>query len=757
MKYMNRLSAIAIALLVVPAGALAQGATNSKGERPNIIVIMTDDMGYSDLGSFGGEIETPNLDKLAHDGVRFTQFYNTARCCPSRAALLTGNYSHQAGVGHMLRRTGHPGYSDHLSTDTVTMGEVLQQAGYNTYAVGKWHVARSINKNGPKDHWPLQRGFEKYYGIITGASSFFDPATLCRGNQYITVANDPEYKPENYYFTDAIADNAIKYIDEHKAESPENPFFMYVAFTAAHWPMHAPEDEIAHQKGRYNQGYDPVRKARYEKMKKLGIIDENVKLTETVGDWEKMEDKEWEARTMEVYAAMVHRMDKGVGRIVEKLRAEGKLDNTLIMFMQDNGGCAETIGRDENKETIADMKPLGPNDLQKQIWPPMQTRDGKLVRTGPGVMAGGPDTYLSYGEGWANVSNTPFTLYKHWSHEGGISTPLILNWKNGVATQKVNQLVREPGHLIDVMATVIDAAGTSYPASYKGNKIAPLAGKSLLPLVQDKAFDRGEPIFFEHESNRAVRDGKWKLVTKGTGPWELYDMDADRSETRNLSAEQPERVKEMSAQWDEWAKKNDVLPLGGWQDSREKDQPDQTTEEADKSAIFRLKAGAVLAGAQRPDVAGRELRINAKISEWADNGVIVSQGGTGMGYSLYAKDGKPVFALRLEGKLYSAQLPDTLKGGEAANLNARLMRDGTLVLRANKTKPARASAPGLLPSVPVDELVVGSDTKGLVGEYGADFKFAGKIDEVVIRTVEPGEASQTGKAKAKPKKKAKRK
>lgn len=565
---------------VVPFLLLAFCQTAIAAERPNIIVIMCDDVGFSDIGCYGGEIPTPNLDKLAANGVRFTQFYNNARCCPTRASLLTGLYPHQAGVGHMLHGNQFPGYSDKLSTDSVTMAEVMKSAGYRTYMSGKWHVARAIAPTGPKDTWPLQRGFEKYYGIITGAANYYDPATLCRGNDFVTVENDPEYKPEKYYLTDAITDNSIKFLQEHTKESPGKPFFMYVAYTAAHWPMQAPDDEIAMQKGKYDAGYDAIRKARFERMKELGLVDKNLQWSPTVGDWSKVKDKRWEARNMETYAAMLHRMDTGIGRIVDQLKADGRLENTMIMFLQDNGGCAESGWRDQPTTYPANLKPMKPDQFQKAIWPPMQTRDGRPVRTGPDVLAGPADSYLSYGENWANVSNTPFRMYKHWVHEGGISTPLIVHWPAGVATGLKNKFVWEPSHLIDIMATVIDAGETTYPSTFNGNKIAPLAGVSLLPLVQEKPFKRGEPIFWEHESNRAVRDGRWKIVTKGPGPWELYDIEADRAEMNNLADRHPEMVKKMADQWQRWAEQNDVLPLGAWEITMKQDQKPKSARKA---------------------------------------------------------------------------------------------------------------------------------------------------------------------------------
>ncbi len=534
-------------------------------ERPNILLIMSDDMGFSDLGCYGGEIQTPNLDSLAQNGVRFTQFYNMGRCCPTRASLLTGVYPHQAGVGHMMKDTGHPGYRGNLNRDSATIAEVLRADGYGTYMLGKWHLARALNPKGDISNWPMQRGFDHYYGTINGGGSFYDPTTLCRGNTYITPENDPKYEPKTFYYTDALSDNAVQFLQQHSREASDKPFFMYVSYTAAHWPMHALEKDIAKYKGKFDGGYEPARKARVEKLKKLGILDPKWTVTPTVGDWKAVELKEWEARCMEVYAAMVDNMDQGIGRIIAQLKRDGKFENTLVLFLQDNGGCAEMMGRTEPKDQpTTKPKPMGPNDLQPKIWPPMQTRDGRWVRRGPGVMPGPADTYMGYGEGWANVSNTPFREYKHWVHEGGISTPLIAHWPAGISGKRNGKLEGQPAHLIDIMATCVDISGADYPKQFNGQQIHPMEGVSLKAALNGKSLKRKNPIFWEHEGNRAVRDGKWKIVAKEDQSWELYDMDKDRTEMNNLAEKNPAKLRELAAKWDAWAARANVLPLGQW-------------------------------------------------------------------------------------------------------------------------------------------------------------------------------------------------
>jgi len=537
----------------------------AESQRPNIVLIMSDDMGFSDLGCYGSEIQTPNLDALAHNGIRFTQFYNAARCCPTRASLLTGLYAHQAGVGHMTNDRGHDGYRGQLNRQCVTIAEVLRTSGYRTYMCGKWHVCRDIKPDGDKSGWPVQRGFEKFYGTITGGGSFYDPTTLCRQNTYITPENDSEYGPAQFYYTDAISDNAVHFLQQHGAESPDKPFFLYVAYTAAHWPMHALEKDIAKYRGKYDAGFEPVRRARFAQMKQLGLIDAKAELSPADEHWNETEHQAWNARCMEVYAAMIDCMDQGIGRIVSQLKQDGRFENTLIFFLQDNGGCAEQMGRKTNApESPKPLKPFGPDDLQPQIWPPMQTRDGCWVRTGPDVMPGPPDSFIAYGRGWANVSNTPFREYKHWVHEGGISTPLIIHWPAGTARKRRGKPERQPGYLPDIMATCVDVAGAVYPTEFGSEKIKPMEGISLRPAVAGKTLKRTQPFCWEHEGNRAIRAGRWKLVAKAKQPWELYDMEKDRSELHDLAASNPKRVTELSAKWDAWAARSNVrMETGG--------------------------------------------------------------------------------------------------------------------------------------------------------------------------------------------------
>lgn len=561
---MTRLYRIALSLLFCVVGATVWAAP-----KPNIIVIMSDDMGYSDVGCYGGEISTPNLDALAANGLRFTQFYNTARCCPTRATLLTGLYAHQAGIGHMMddhSANAGAAYTGELSDRAVTFAEALRGTGYSTCMTGKWHVTKMTKPQTDSDkfNWPLQRGFDRFYGTIHGGGSFFDPTSLVRDNDLVSPFADPQYKPPaEYYYTDAISDHAVRFVTDHRRAHPQQPFLMYVAYTAAHWPMHAKEADIAKYRGKYDGGYDAIRSARLAKMKQLGLLDPRWQLTPQAGDWSRVKNKPWETRCMEVYAAMVDCMDQGIGRLVSALKDNGQLDNTVILYLQDNGGCAETMGRLGPNKERADkptLPPMAASELQPDMIP-KQTRDGFPVRQGNGVMPGGADTFIGYGQAWANVSNTPFREYKHWEHEGGISTPLIAHWPAGMKDVKKGGFVREPAHLIDVMATCVDLAGASYPDKRGNESIQPLQGRSLAPVFSGKAIsEKPRPLFWEHEGNRALRLGDWKLVSKHNQPWELYDMAADRTEMHDVATDQPERVKAMAAQWEAWAKSVGVAP-----------------------------------------------------------------------------------------------------------------------------------------------------------------------------------------------------
>lgn len=529
---------------------LSSLAAEIQPTRPNIVLILADDLGFSDLGCYGSEISTPNLDRLAADGLRMTQFYTTPRCCPTRAALLTGLYPQQAGIGNMMEDRGLPGYRGELNHQCLTLAEVLRRADYRTAMAGKWHVChihfdgkKQLNYESDepfwenKDNWPLQRGFEEYFGTIHGVNSYFDPFSLVRGNTPIRAEGT------NFYYTDAITEQAVADIERYAGGG--KPFFLYVAYTAPHWPLQAPEADIAKYRPRYLAGWDVIRANRHQRQIEKGIVDPKWPLTprdSRVSAWNDIRDKEWEANRMATYAAMVERLDQGVGQILDRLKAQGVDQHTLVIFLSDNGACAEAV------------EP-GWYDI------PSRTRDGRTIKVGNGnhsVLAGPVDVWQSYGVPWANVSDTPFVLYKHFTHEGGIATPFIARWP--AAIKNAGGVSRQLGHVTDLMATFVELAGAIHPAPRDGRTLQPLEGESLLPLFLGQTHERKAPIFWEHEGNRAVRLGQWKLVARHRQSWELYDVAADRTELTNLASSQPEKVKELSALYEAWAKRCNVVP-----------------------------------------------------------------------------------------------------------------------------------------------------------------------------------------------------
>ena len=529
---------------------LSSLAAEIQPARPNIVLILADDLGFSDLGCYGSEISTPNLDRLAADGLRMTQFYTTPRCCPTRAALLTGLYPQQAGIGNMMEDRGLPGYRGELNHQCLTLAEVLRRADYRTAMAGKWHVChihfdgkKQLNYESDepfwenKDNWPMQRGFEEYFGTIHGVNSYFDPFSLVRGNTPIRA------KGTNFYYTDALTEQAVADIDRYAGGG--KPFFLYVAYTAPHWPLQAPEADIAKYRQRYLAGWDVIRANRHQRQIEKGIVDPKWPLTprdSRVSAWSEIRDKEWEANRMATYAAMVERLDQGVGQILDRLKAKGVDQHTLVIFLSDNGACAEVV------------EP-GWYDI------PSRTRDGRTIKVGNGnhsVFAGPVVVWQSYGVPWANVSDTPFVLYKHFTHEGGIATPFIARWP--AAIKNAGGVSRQLGHVTDLMATFVELAGAIHPAPRDGRTLQPLEGESLLPLFLGQTHERKAPIFWEHEGNRAVRLGQWKLVARHRQSWELYDVAADRTELTNLASSQPEKVMELSALYEAWAKRCNVVP-----------------------------------------------------------------------------------------------------------------------------------------------------------------------------------------------------
>ncbi|KAA6438261.1 arylsulfatase [Dyadobacter flavalbus] len=493
----------------------------SSDESPNIILILADDLGFSDLGCFGSEISTPNLDRLAKEGLRLTSFYNSGRCCPSRAALLTGLYPHQAGIGDMVQDKGLPAYQGFLSENSVTIAQLLKTKGYRTIVSGKWHVGLVPSA------FANNRGFDQSFTMQNNGSSYFNSEPIYNDGRKVTfMLNGTEIQRQDtsVYLTQAITDFAIKSLDELKTSS--DPFFLYLAYTAPHWPIQALPEDIARYKGKYLKGWKEIRKQRFEKQKKLGVIRNDWKLSEPYSpadQWESLsaaEKESWDLR-MAIYAAMIDRMDRGIGEVLARLKALKKDKNTLILFVSDNGGSADTV----------------------KDWDYVTQKNGT-----PGSVA----SIDSYYPEWGNVSNTPFRLFKKNTHEGGIASPFIAWFPKLI---KGGTYSDQTSHLIDILPTFLDLAKVTYPLNFHGKTLIPNEGKSLLETFRNPGQSAERTLFWEHEGSRAVRKGKWKLVSEIHQPWELYNLETDRTETQDLAKKHPERVKELEKEFLMWAQK----------------------------------------------------------------------------------------------------------------------------------------------------------------------------------------------------------
>lgn len=520
--------ACAAALILAACGYSAPAETTN---RPNVVVVLIDDMGYSDLQCYGGEVPTPNINQLAVEGVRFTQFYNTARCSPSRAALLTGLYPHEAGLGFLDNMVvpNSKGTQGKLRDDCVTMGEVLQDAGYFTIMTGKWHLGQMHGTP------PWDRGFMR--SLNTAVGELYFPNQQQRREDGIRLNGkrydlDDSKFGKDWYGPDLITDWGLKFIDE--AIAAKKPFFFYLPHCAVHFPLQVPQADIDRYRGKYMIDWDKLREARHKRQIEMGLVDAKWPLTPRPPDvpaWDSLSvrDKDRFDNIMAIYAAMIEHLDHSVGKLVAGLKERGVLDNTVIFLMADNGGNAES----------------GPR--------------GRLEGNKPG----GPKSTVYLGQCWATLANTPFWRYKHFTHEGGIATPLIVHWPAGIAPERNGKLEPQPGHLVDIMPTVVEMCETRYPTEYQGHHIQPMEGVSLVPAIGGKPIEREQPIYFAHEGNRALRSGKWKLVMKYKGPWELYDMEADRTERHNLIGAKPELANKLIAEWEAWAKRSDVDPWTG--------------------------------------------------------------------------------------------------------------------------------------------------------------------------------------------------
>ena len=524
---MPKLALVCLALVAIAARPAA-GQTTRPAPRPNIVLILADDLGYSDVGCFGSEIATPNLDSVAAHGVSLTRFYNQSRCCPTRAALLTGRYPHQVGVGAMIddyaaaaRRAAHsPAYTDHLSADSPTMAELLRAAGYRTLMCGKWHLGYE------PDQWPVRRGFDRSFVQIKGAMNYFGGPTT--GPREPMALDDQPFVPpqDGFYSTDAFTDHAIEFVDQAVTATPAKPFFLYLPYNAAHWPLQAPEADVKKYAGVYDRGWQAIRVARLKKMIGLGLLPAGSPMAPMdrgmAKPWGELTDeqrKQW-SRRMEVYAAQVDHMDQQVGRLLAELKRLGVERDTLVVFLSDNGGAAEDPNRGQ-----------------------------------PGAEIGTRDSYRGYARPWATVSNTPWRLHKVTPFEGGISTPLLARWPAGIASELNGTRVRQPGHVIDLLPSFLELAGGTTHGP-------PLEGRSITAMLTGHAGEADRTFYWEHEGNRAIHSGKWSLVSlNGPGrAFELYDLDADRVQAHDVSADHPDVAARLERQYADWAKRVGVIP-----------------------------------------------------------------------------------------------------------------------------------------------------------------------------------------------------
>lgn len=513
---------------------LSAASCLNAADKPNILYILADDLGFSDLGCFGGEIETPVLDSLAEGGVRLTQFYNTGRCCPSRAAILTGQYPHRVGLGHMTTNDlGRPGYRGVVSSKAQTIAQVLKPAGYRSFIAGKWHL-------GTPD--PTGNGFEEFYGTLVSAKRFFDSDHLVRFPEGRQARQYPEGE---FYATDAVTDHALDFLKLAR-ETPDQPWFLYLAYHAPHFPLHAPRQDIDKYANRYHGGWDQLRNERLKRMKEMGIVAADTRLTprstwQNYGETKTGTNPAWDdlpevrrldlARRMAIFAAMVDRMDAQLGRVIDDLKAAGELGNTLIVFTSDNGACFE-------------WDPFGFD---------IKSSNENILHIGDMLdEMGTPGTFHSVGSGWANAGNTPWRMYKHFVHEGGIASPGIVHWPDGLKV-KAGAIIHDPAHIIDLLPTAIAVSGAEYTGTLS------LPGVDLINQLNNGGAER--TLFFEHQGHRAVREGNWKLVAFDDKPWELYDFSVDRAELNDLSKTHPEKVKIMESAWDKWGEENNVTPL----------------------------------------------------------------------------------------------------------------------------------------------------------------------------------------------------
>jgi arylsulfatase A-like enzyme len=658
-------------------------------ERPNVLLVLADDLGFSDLSCYGGEIPTPNLDRLATGGAKFSSFYTSARCCPSRASLMTGLHPHQAGIGSFTQTKQLPGkglaYTGHLHPTCATLAEMLGDAGYSTWMVGKWHMA---------EPGPIERGFQNYFGYKDLYAHSEDQWEV--GN-YVRLPNGtaPEFESDGeFYATDVFTDYAVEFLQQASVKKGR-PWFLYLAHSSPHFPVQAPKETIDKYMETYRRGWDVLRAERFERQKKLGLVPMEAELPplsevpmdrdDIANGFSGKANPEWDtlpadrredlARRMATFAAMVEHIDIGIGQIISQLEKSGELDNTLIAFLSDNGACYE-------------WGPFGFDGASRRGITKLHS-GAELDKMGQS------GTHSSYGSGWANLCNTPLNMYKHFCHEGGIASPLFIHWPKGIKAKSA--WIQTPSHLMDIVPTVLEATGAKYPKERNGTEITPVEGISLFPAIAGKNVAE-RPLAFEHQAARGLRKGDWKLVwgkrQPGEVTWELYDLANDRSEQNNLAAENKDKAKELIADWEQWAKRVGAEP-------------------------YFIPENA----AANPDIAQRDITISATVKSPEPHGVVLAQGGREQGYALHFTGGIAHLDVRVNGKVTRLSAKEKAKG--KIEILAKIT--ATQLILSVDDATTTAASPGLIPTQPKDALSIGKDTLTAAGDYPDSNPFQGKV------------------------------
>ncbi|GAA1166800.1 arylsulfatase [Kitasatospora gansuensis] len=716
---------------------------------PNIVVVLIDDMGYSDIGPFGSEIPTPTLDRLADNGVRLSNYHTMPLCSPARAALLTGLNPHRVGYSFVANADpGFPGYGMEVAGDIPTLAELLHDSGYATYAVGKWHLTRDSTSNAAdsRANWPLQKGFDQYYGVLEGLTSLFHPHQLVRDNSPLDI----DELPDGYYYTDDITDQAIAMVKSLRAHDAEKPFFLYLAHNAVHGPLQAKPADLARHKGRYDRGWDELRAERFARQLAAGHFPPGTRLPERNGEagydvrpWGELSEPERKlyARYMEVYAAMVDNVDQNLGRLTDTLDALGELDNTIILFTSDNGGTGEG-GAEGTRSYFSRFvhHPALPAD-----WNPDVEREIDLI--------GGPQSLVHYPRGWGMASNTPFRLYKGQTHAGGVRVPFVLSWPAGLPRAEGDPGVRgQYQYVTDILPTLLELAGLERPVERARQPVQELDGISFAPVLRGpEAESTHAEQYCEMTGNRSYYRNGWKLVTlhrPGTpyddGEWALYDLRTDPTEIDDVAAEYPEVVKELAEAWEDAAWRNGVFPLADRSGALALRHP----EDARLREPLTLLAGTPELERYRSSrlISFRSFDILVDLTEHgaADQGVLVSHGDQGGGYSLYVEDGRLRFAYNQYGELFEADGGPLAPGARAVGLRAtavadlkwefELLVDGAVTGRLGPVHQ-------LIGMAPFQGISVGVDRKSPVSwpvyERHRSFRYTGGLRAVTYLPGEP--------------------